>query len=149
MFKKYFYSFFIILYIFSFILSINFSISKSSSNCFWPTPNYNNITSYFGFRMHPVTGKYSYHSGIDISVPQGDNIYSISNGIVSFTGFNGAYGYSIIVNTNNFEVLYAHVSPNFIVSANQYISKGDLIGTVGPKYVDYPSIYTDSSRKLY
>ena len=149
MFKKYFYSYFIILLILCFIFSINLSIYESTSNCFWPTPNYNNITSYFGFRVHPVTGKYSSHSGIDIAAPEGNNIYSICNGYISFIGFNGAYGFSVIVKNNNYDILYAHVSPNYIVNINQYINKGDLIGFVGPKYVNFPSKYTDSSRKIY
>ena len=148
MFKNFYFSFFIIILLLSFIFSINFSISEFDTNCFWPTPNFDTITSYFGSRIHPVTGKYSYHSGIDIAAPQGTNIYSISDGIVSFIGFNGAYGYSIIVKNNNYEILYAHVSPNFIVNINQNIIKGQLISNVGPKYVDY-SPYTDSSRKIY
>ena len=148
MFKNFFYSFFIIIILLSFIFSINFSIYEVDNNCFWPTPNFNNITSYFGFRVHPVTRKYSYHSGIDIAAPQGTNIYSICDGIVSFIGFNGAYGYSIIIKNNNYEILYAHVSPNFIISINQNIIKGQLITNVGPKYVEY-SPYTDSFRKIY
>ena len=149
MFKKYFYTYFIFLIVLSFIFSINFSISEFDNNCFWPTPESNNITSYFGFRTHPVTGKYSSHSGIDIAVPEGNSIYSICDGYVNFIVFNVAYGYSIIVKNSNYEILYAHVSPNYIININQNITKGDLIGNIGPKYVNYPSKYTDSSRKIY
>ena len=148
MFKKYCSLFFCLIFIFSFFSSINY---YNFSKCNWPTANYKQITSYFGFRIHPTTFKESYHSGIDISAPEGTDIHSISNGIVSFIGFNGAYGYSIIVKNNNFEILYAHVSPDFIVNTNDTIISNQIIGKVGPKYIkDFTSNkYYDSNRSSY
>ena len=156
MFKKYFIiliSLLIFLSIFSNIINFYIQNTKEShspnssninshnwhfptgENFFWPTPGYNNITSYFGKRKSPTTGKMSNHSGIDIGASEGSYIYSIQSGIVTFVGFNGANGYSIHVENSDFIFMYAHVSPNFMVSKNTYINIGEIIATVGPKYV--------------
>ena len=116
---------------------------------FLPTQDYKQITSYFGFRIHPTTFKESYHSGIDISVPEVTNITSICNGTVDFVGFYGAYGYSIIIENNNYQILYAHVSPNFIVNSGTTVFQNQIIGNVRPKYIqDFSNNkYYDSNRK--
>ncbi len=148
MFKKYCSLFFYLIFIFSLIYSFDY---YNTSKCVWPTPNYKQITSYFGFRIHPTTFKQSYHSGIDIAAPESSEIHSISNGIVSFIGFNGAYGYSILIKNTNFEILYAHVSPNYIVNTNDAIISNQIIGKVGPKYIkDFlGNHYYDSNRYSY
>lgn len=102
---------------------ISYFVSTNSENLFWPTPGYNKITSPFGSRISPITKKSSFHSGIDIGANEGSLIYSASDGIVSFLGFNGANGYSIHILANNFIFIYGHVSPNFIIKNGDFISK--------------------------
>jgi len=118
----------------------------SNSNFFWPVPGFNTITSPFGERVSPINGASTNHSGIDISAPQGSTVYSITSGVISFTGFLGANGFSIIQENNNLTVIYAHVSPEYIVSAGDFISIGKKIGHVGPKYIYNleNNIYTDN-----
>ena len=87
--KKFFYLFFFILLLCSYLSCINYSISNSFNFKFtWPTNDYKTISSYFGYRIHPITFKESYHSGIDIAAPEGTDIYSICSGIVSLAEFN-------------------------------------------------------------
>lgn len=95
----------------------------------WPLFGYYNISSFFGYRNSPTTGASSYHSGIDIPAPEGSNIYSICNGTVIFTGFYGADGYSIIIENQekNLQIIYGHVSPNFIIIKNQIIKENEKI----------------------
>ena len=102
---------------------ISYFIPTNSEELFWPTPGYHNITSKFGGRISPVSKKSSFHSGIDIGAHEGSLIYSASDGIVSFIGFKGANGYSIHISVNNFEFIYAHVSPNYIIKTGDIISK--------------------------
>lgn len=149
MFNKLFYSLFGLILILSVILScffipnvsnstpiINYTFFELNSNIFlWPTPGYSVITSYFGSRKSPITGASSYHSGIDIGAPTGSNIVAICSGKITYTGFNGAGGYSIILKNDNFTISYCHVSPNYIVHVGQFVSKGSIIGNVGPKNV--------------
>lgn len=101
----------------------------------WPIPGYYKITSYFGKRTSPTSGASSFHKGIDIGAPENTNLYSIIEGIVTYIGFAGSGGYTIIISNNNFKVTYCHISPSFIVSLGDFISAGQLIGYVGPKNI--------------
>lgn len=123
---------------------------KSTATFLWPTPGYSTITSNFGYRKSPTTGASSYHGGIDIGAPENSSIVAVQEGIVSFVGWNGANGYTIkIKHSNGYESTYGHVSPFFLVSTGQTISKGSLIAKVGPKYIskkDYTT-YKDATGK--
>lgn len=96
-----------------------------------------------------LLGASSSHSGIDIAATENTKIYSVLSGIVTFTGFKGAGGYTITITSNEFNISYCHVSPNYIIKVNDYISQNDHIGYVGPKNVyNVPNNpYKDSSRK--
>lgn len=110
----------------------------SSYDFMWPIPGYTTISSYFGKRTSPTAGASSYHSGIDIPAPEGTNIYAISDGFVNFSSWGAGGGYTItyeLINYPNIKISCCHVSPVMYVSNGDYISKGQLIGTVGPKNV--------------
>ena len=109
--------------------------SNINDNFFWPIPGFSRISSYFGKRTSPATGASTYHSGIDIPAPEGTALYSTLSGIISYTGFKGSNGHTIIISSGNYNIIYGHVSPNYIVLKNQPINKGDLIGFVGPKHI--------------
>lgn len=106
-----------------------------SNEYMWPIPGYTRISSYFGKRSSPTAGASSSHKGLDIPAPFGTNLVAISNGKITYTGFKGSGGYTITYACDNYTISYCHVSPNYIVSANQYIKKGEIIGQVGPKIV--------------
>src|SRR5690606_8356005 len=50
----------------------------------WPVKG--TLTSYFGYRSDPFTGRKSYHDGLDIAAPGGTPIHAAANGTVTFTG---------------------------------------------------------------
>ena len=56
-------------------------------------------------------------------------------GQVVFTGFNGAGGYTVSIETPYFTYSYSHVSPYFLVVPGEYVYKGQVIANVGPKNV--------------
>lgn len=167
MFNKTLISFFIILFLLALFIaifsndSLTFSATTSefledtsfhySSNAIfsWPVFGYYTISSSFGYRVSPTTGASTYHSGIDIPATEGTNIYSICSGTVTFTGFYGADGYSIFVESGNYKIIYGHVSPDYIVTVNQKVLENEKIGTVGPKYVESEenTKYFDSNGK--
>ena len=69
--------------------------------------------------------------------------------MVTFTGFSGANGHTIIIKNNNFEYIYAHVSPNYIVKLNDFIESDQIIGNVGPEYLPTGNPkYIDSSGRF-
>lgn len=116
-------------------LSVSSSIIISNSSFTWPTPGYTTITSNFGYRTSPTRGAGSFHSGIDIGAPRGSNIVAAFPGTVSYTGFYGANGYTIIIKNGDLTFHYSHVSPNFLVYVGKYVSSGEVIANVGPKNV--------------
>lgn len=121
----------------------------SSTNFIWPTPGYNRISSKFGKRNAPTKGASTSHSGIDIAAPSGTNILSVSDGVVTYTGFKGAGGFTITIKSDEYQFSYCHVSPNFLVNVGDYISKGSIISKVGPYNVyNVPNNpYKDSKGK--
>jgi len=107
-----------------------------NSNYAWPIPGYTRISSYFGKRTAPTSGASTYHKGIDIPAPEGSILIASCDGEITFTGFLGGGGYTITLTTlENLKISYCHVSPNYIVSIGDKILQGQVIGTVGPKYV--------------
>lgn len=122
-------------------------IFYGNQNYAWPIPGYTRISSYFGKRNAPTTGASTFHKGVDIPAPEGTTLIAIYNGEITFTGFLGGGGYTITLTTeDNLKISYCHVSPNYIVSVGDSIIQGQIIGTVGPKYVYgvVGNIYTDS-----
>ncbi len=78
----------------------------------------------------------------------GTKIYSVSSGVVSFLGFQGANGYTIQITNNETIFSYSHISPKFIIKIGDFINKNQLIATVGPKYINTiaNNPYQDFSR---
>ena len=101
----------------------------------WPLPESFTITSRFGYREDPFTGKISYHNGTDIGAPGGTPILTAADGIVTIANaidsWGGGYGYHIKIRHNDtYETLYAHCS-SICVVAGQEVKQGEVIGYVG------------------
>ena len=97
----------------------------------WPVPGYTRITSNYGMRVHPITGQYKLHTGIDISAPMGANFIAANDGIVIKAGMNTAYGNMVIIDHGGgISTLYAHGS-EILVEVGQTVKRGDAILKVG------------------
>ena len=89
------------------------------------------LSSNYGWRKHPTTGKTSLHEGTDMAAPMGTPIYATADGVVSFAGWAGGYGRVIrIKHALGFETRFAHLS-KFRVKKGQRVSRGDRIGDMG------------------
>lgn len=89
------------------------------------------VTSRFGYRSDPITGRKTFHEGYDIANSYGTPIYATADGIVTFSGRNSGYGNEIIINHGNgFETVYAHNSKN-IVKKGDFVRKGQVIAYMG------------------
>lgn len=91
--------------------------------------------------MPLLGGASTFHKGIDIAAPEGFEFIAVSDGIISFIGFLGGGGFTITLTSNdnsNGEIKYSycHCNPNFIVNKGDKIIRGQILGKVGPKYVD-------------
>ena len=97
----------------------------------WPAPSYTYISSPYGYRIHPVYGTKKFHSGLDLAAPGGSPILAAADGTVKFAGWNGGYGYCIILDHGGgIQTLYGH-SSKLLVSAGQTVSRGQKIALVG------------------
>ena len=117
------------------VFFISFCAILPTSDFVWPLPDYNNISSYFGYRDSPTAGASSYHSGIDNPAPEGTPILAICSGVVTFTRWGACGGYTFVIENNDLKVSYCHVSPIYTVSRYDVVNAGDVISTVGPKNV--------------
>lgn len=89
------------------------------------------VTSDFGLRTSPISGKKHFHGGIDIAAPHGTDVLACKNGIVLQTGYDDVYGNFIVINHDEKnQSLYAHLS-EILIKTNDYVSSGKLIGRVG------------------
>ena len=97
----------------------------------WPVPGYTRITSEYAMRVHPITGVYKLHTGVDISAPIGANFVAANDGIVTKASYNGAYGNMVIIDHGGgISTLYAHGS-EILVEVGQTVKRGDAILKVG------------------
>ncbi len=98
----------------------------------WPLPqSYTRVSSGFGYRIHPVTGKPQHHNGIDIPAPYGTEIYAVNDGTVVECSYNYADGYYITVSHGGgIASFYSHISRSR-VSVGDKVTRGQVIANVG------------------
>ncbi len=97
----------------------------------WPVPSTQRISSYYGYRIHPIYKTRKFHSGIDISAAYGVDIVAAADGTVTMSATNGGYGKCIIVNHGSgISTLYGHNS-TLLVSKGQKVTKGQVIAKAG------------------
>lgn len=89
------------------------------------------LSSAYGMRVHPVTGRLARHNGIDIPAPHGTPIYATADGIVGRAQRLGGYGlYVEVEHGNGIQTRFGHMS-SYIVTSGQRVKKGDILGYVG------------------
>ena len=105
---------------------------ESTGEMMWAVdPQYSYISSYFGRRINPITGKVEYHRGIDIPAPYGTNVYAAFDGTVIVAQWNNSYGnYIILDNGNGITTLYAHNSA-LLKKVGDKVLQGEVIAKVG------------------
>ncbi len=89
------------------------------------------LTSSYGSRVHPVSGKRKQHKGIDVSLPMGTPIYAPADGNVIFSGWKRGYGYVVQIDHNNgYVTLFAHNKVN-LVKLGDIVTSASIIARVG------------------
>ncbi len=96
------------------------------------SPVWGRITSVFGYRVHPFTGAYVMHEGLDISGPIGTPIKSSADGVISFVGFKDSFGKVVMIDhpASGFKTIFAHLNKAAVVEG-QAVKRGDIIGYLG------------------
>ena len=105
------------------------NIGGSTGTMVWPAEG--EITSPFGWRVHPIFGTQRLHTGIDIGADYGDATRAADGGVVIHSDWMGGYGNAVIIDHGNgISTLYAHKS-QLLVSEGQTVAKGQTVARVG------------------
>jgi murein DD-endopeptidase MepM/ murein hydrolase activator NlpD len=87
------------------------------------------VTSAFGFRIHPVTGKYSFHAGIDLRA-RSDTVFAVLPGTVLHVGYDPLLGIFVRLYHGDFETTYGHLSQIFVLAGDS-VSSATALGITG------------------
>ncbi|HDZ90128.1 MAG: M23 family metallopeptidase [Deltaproteobacteria bacterium] len=95
----------------------------------WPAKGW--LSSRFGYRKSPFTGKKEFHKGLDISARMGSPVVASADGTVSFSGWDRGYGRLVVINHGyGLKSKYAHLKKS-LVKKGQYVKRGETIGLIG------------------
>lgn len=107
---------------------------KALKKAFLKSPlEFSRISSGFSMRVHPISGNWKAHKGIDFAAALGTPIRASGDGVIDFEGVSGGYGNMVVIkHWANYSTAYAHMSrfaPGFRKGSK--VSQGDIIGYVG------------------
>ena len=107
---------------------------KAMKKAFLKSPlEFSRISSGFSMRVHPISGKWKAHKGVDYAASMGTPIRAAADGTIDFAGNSGGYGNQVVVkHWSNYSTAYAHMSriaPGLRKGAK--VSQGQVIGYVG------------------
>jgi murein DD-endopeptidase MepM/ murein hydrolase activator NlpD len=89
------------------------------------------ISSHFGHRSDPFTGRGAFHSGVDFAAPPGTEVIVTGPGVVTFAGYKSGYGHVVeVTHPTGYVTRYGHNSRN-LVREGQTVQKGDPIAIIG------------------
>ncbi|MBQ5780867.1 MAG: M23 family metallopeptidase, partial [Spirochaetaceae bacterium] len=89
------------------------------------------LTSKFGSRVSPISGKEHFHGGVDLAAPSGTPVLAAKGGTVSVVGYNDVFGnYIILRHLDSMESIYGHLL-SADVTKGTVVNRGQVIGKVG------------------
>jgi len=95
----------------------------------WPVEG--KFSSSFGMRIHPQTGLRQFHTGVDLSAPNGTPVHATADGVVSFADWSKGNGKIVVLeHGHGFTTVYAHNS-RIDVKAGQTVKRGQVIAATG------------------
>jgi len=95
----------------------------------WPVDG--QVSSSYGYRLHPKTGARDFHSGMDIAADPGLPVKATADGIVSYAGWSGGSGNLVALEHGfGFSTFFAH-NRLVAVKVGQKVKRGDILGYVG------------------
>ena len=89
------------------------------------------MTSRYGYRLDPRTGRQRFHRGLDFGGPVGSKVFALADGVVTYSGKNGGYGNLVeLEHADGYHTRYAHNESN-LVGVGDTVTKGQAIATMG------------------
>ncbi|MEG2786572.1 MAG: M23 family metallopeptidase [Romboutsia sp.] len=97
----------------------------------WPVEGFEEISSTFGYRVHPISKERKLHKGVDIPASYGVDISATDYGIVTFSGIQNGYGNVVYIKHFDGKTsIYGHNSEN-VVNEGDIVAKGQTIAKIG------------------
>ena len=87
------------------------------------------VTSPYGYRRDPFTGKQSWHNGLDLRA-KNEPAYAMTDGIVEKVGYDNRSGNYVTLRHGNFHISYCHLS-SIVVDKGERVYPGSIIGVTG------------------
>lgn len=110
------------------LLNDQVSLSRATPKG-WPTKGW--LTSYFGMRKSPFSGRRVMHEGLDIAANVGTPVVATADGVVTRVQYSADYGKMVIVDHGyGYRTIFGHNSA-LLVKAGQHVKRGDIIAKVG------------------
>ena len=95
----------------------------------WPTRGW--LTSYFGKRVSPFSGRKVMHEGLDIAANTGTSVYATADGVVARVSYSPSYGKTVVIDHGyGYRTIFGHTS-KILVKSGQRIHRGDRVALVG------------------
>lgn len=108
-----------------------FKPDKNAPKFIYPLPQKVAVGSGYGMRTHPVTGKQTMHSGVDMGAASGTPILAVADGVVESSGELGNCGNGVRINhSGGYMSVYCH-SSKLLVKVGQSVKSGETIALVG------------------
>jgi murein DD-endopeptidase MepM/ murein hydrolase activator NlpD len=105
--------------------------NNGDKKMFYPLPSPTAISSGFGWRVHPITGRSSFHQGVDLGAAEGTPVFAAYSGNVEVADWLGGLGKAVVISHGySSETRYGHLS-QILVQQGQYVKQGTVIGLVG------------------
>ncbi len=107
----------------------NQKLLLASTPSVWPAKGW--LSSRFGYRRSPFTGKKEFHRGIDVATRMGAPILAPADGVVTFVGRDGGFGRTVTIKHGyGLKTKYAHLK-DALVKKGQHVKRGETIALVG------------------
>ncbi|MEX0269743.1 M23 family metallopeptidase [Leptolyngbyaceae cyanobacterium UHCC 1019] len=110
----------------------NYKPNPNDTNFYYPLPEVVEVTSPFGWRIHPIYGDRRLHSGEDLGAPEGMPVLSAHSGYIRYADWGDGYGNMVIIEyaDGKYQTLYAHLS-EILVQDGEAVRARQVIGKVG------------------
>lgn len=107
-------------------------VSPMKDNAVYTPAGMGVITSRAGFRVHPVTGRGDFHTGVDLAAKMNDAVYNLMDGVVTRVGYRGNLGVAVEVYHPypNVTTISGHLN-GYTVKVGDWVERGRLIGYAG------------------
>lgn len=130
-------------------------ISPMRDNVIYTPVGLGIVTSKAGFRIHPITGRGDFHSGVDLAANLNDRVYNLMDGFVTRVGWRGALGVAVEIYHPypNVRTICGHLNAYSVVPG-QWVRRGQVIGFAGTTgrstgvHVHYTVIREDTKQYI-